>query len=147
MSVPAPSLPTPALVYTPRGIFNFSAAAGTTTTSDYLITAPLLPFGERLYVANATLGDTFDLYLIDKNNVLGRGGTEQNPTIVAHFARAINVIPNTLMQNDSPALPAELIVGLFLRASYTSTAVLGSATVVMNMRMYEQYADFLNDNG
>lgn len=139
MSAPAPAIANSGLVFTPRGIFNFTAAAGQATDVTYKITAPLLNMGLLMFCQNANLGDTIDIYLKDVDGVMFPAGTR-----VAHFARGLNVVPNLVMQESSPTMPTPLPVGLYLECVYNSTGQ-NPVGVVMNMRAYEQTSDFAND--
>lgn len=137
----APAIASSGLVFTPRGIFNFTAAAGQATDQTYKITAPLLNFGLSLFCQNAAIGDTIDLYLKDVDGVTYPPGTR-----VAHLARGLCVFPNVVMEKNNAAMMSPLPVGLYLEMVYTSVGQ-NPVGVLMNMRAYEQVADFQQDSG
>lgn len=110
------------------GIFNETATLNQTTDHDWLI--PNVQYngvskqsymnGIELLVKDATLGDKITFQVIDKDNVLGYGAN----FVLDEFGKDWYVLPD---KHESIILyKAKLIVGVYIRLKYTSTASSGN---------------------
>lgn len=88
--------------------------------------------------ADWTLGDKIGVTIIDKNDVLGLGGTPANPTLVSTFIVDGEwcIMPNIVNELIDEAISSPIPDGLFLRLKITKG---GSTTPkgILNIYAYE----------
>lgn len=115
----------------------FTANANTTTVSDFLLSEAFLFKGMRFISNNATVGDYIRLDLIDKDNVLGLGANTilKTPVERAYIQSTANSGPIEADDVSAAELPA---AGLYLRISYTNTALLNAVNVYINFILYRR---------
>jgi hypothetical protein len=115
-----------------KGIL-FTATAGTTTTSDLLVSDDSLIDGAKLIVIGATIGDKGTLQVIDKDNVLGYGAN----TVLGQYVTDWYMNPNDSNQLDSKsAYPAKIFGGLYLRMIYTSVGP-SDVNIILNYKLHK----------
>lgn len=116
---------------------SFTANANTTTVSDFLLSEAFLFKGIRFISANATVGDYIRIDLIDKDNVLGFGANTviRTPIEKAYIQSTANSGPLEADDVSASELPAS---GLYLRISYTNTALLNAVNAYLNFILYRR---------
>lgn len=118
--------------------FNFSCTKNSTTTHDLLIDSAVGAIrGGLLHVTNSVVGDSVSVDVIDKDDVLGFGGTPSTPIVLATYVNTWMVFPspsiNELMDISIGKVPAP---GLYVRLSYTSTGILTNPQCLLNLISY-----------
>jgi len=108
----------------PQGAL-FAAPAGATTVYDLKLSTTLVARGGIIQSFNMTPGDWITVDVIDKDNVVGAGGTSDNPTLLDDY------IPQWFMmtgQNEviDISISAPLPAGLYFRFTYHSVSTAGS---------------------
>ncbi len=100
----------------------YICTAGAVTSHDFAIgTNDVVLYEGTYYVsAGAEIGDYVDFHVIDKDNVLGLGGTPASPTVVTTYIDNLAVIAGerrTMRSGKGAEIPA----GLYLRTVYHSS--------------------------
>lgn len=113
--------------------YAFTAAANTTTNYDIAITDDTIFEGGRFIGQNLNDGDYIDLYVIDKDNILGGGvnAVVLNPVSTWYIAAGESV-----QWDFSLPYPQKFLGGLYLRVSYTNTSLLVAAPVKFNLKKH-----------
>ena len=107
-----------------------TAAAGTTTDIDHLISEERYINGIRLIISDHIDGDKIDFQVIDKDNILGFGAN----TVLDEFGKNWFVDPGVCTQPDVVVpYPAKIMAGLYIRVKYHST---GASPVNIKANMY-----------
>lgn len=88
--------------------------------------------------ADWTLGDNIGVTIIDKNDVLGLGGTSENPTLVSTFVEDNEwcIMPDIANELIDESLSASIPDGLFLRLKITKGGVT-TPKGIFNIYTYE----------
>jgi len=115
----------------------FLAAANQSTTFDMLISSSFYIKGGIMYSSPGNIGDFITVQIIDKNNIIGKGGTSDNPTILATYVNNWYVIPSILNEVEDISLSNEIPVGLYMRFIYTNTSPTINSQVVINIISYQ----------
>lgn len=114
--------------------FTGTATANSTTNIDYKVTEASLLDKLQLVFYSLLSGDKYTVQVIDKDNVLGGGENVLVTSIFTDF----NV--DTLLQSqllyESP-IPILIPANTYVRIRYTSTALLGSVAVKVNLYKYK----------
>lgn len=97
----------------------FTAVASQTTFFDYLLTELVFARGGVLCSFNAVPGDWISVNVIDKDNVIGLGGTPDNPTILSEYIPKWYVMPGQNIIEDI-SLSSAIPPGLYFRFTYHS---------------------------
>jgi len=100
---------------------------------DYLLADDCFLAGGQLNVKNANFGDTFNLQVVDKNNILGFGAGLVIQQFVSNFGVCDD--KQTKFDKDLPNV-AKIITGLCLRVVYNSTGTL-APQVAINWDLYK----------
>jgi hypothetical protein len=66
------------------------------------------------------MGDWFSVSVIDKNNIVGAGGTSDNPTILATYIASWYLMPGIENRIEDVSISQSLPQGLYMRVAYTS---------------------------
>lgn len=117
--------------------FSFTAAASSTTQHTYLFNDAYLIRSISFLSANATLADYIKVEVVDVNNILGLGANFvlATPITKAYVMPTTNAGPMRAEDISAAELP---VAGLFLRISYTNTAILTAVTVFINLNLYKR---------
>jgi hypothetical protein len=97
------------------------------TNIDYAMTADSYLIGVQLNVSGATMGDTLDIQVIDKDNILGHGSNFVVKSPVNGFPMLTDQQSQGKFSSVTPG--AKILSGLYLRIVYHSTSVLTAARV------------------
>ena len=140
----SPSLPIPKVIQilgadtvsiSPFGIM-FDAPANQTTIFDVSFTRDMYLKGGIMYATPGTVGDTVSIQVIDKNNVVGHGGTPDNPTILATYVNNWFVIPQDMNAIEDVSLSQPMLSGLFARIMYANSSSSADCQVIVNFLAY-----------
>jgi hypothetical protein len=102
----------------------FTATLNSSTPNDFLINYDSLLTGGGLYVMNQTWGDSITFQVVDVNGILP--GVPAG-TVLKQFLTDWCIRTDGQDQRmPSIVYPAKILPGLYLRAIYKSTAVIGS---------------------
>lgn len=115
----------------PRG-FGGIALPSQNTTLDYQVTENLRFRGGVMYAKDASLGDTVNMYVVDKDNILGYGAN----FVLAHYVQNWQVMPNCPNIVEDVDLSSPLLAGLYFRLVYTNTHASNSVPVLLNLYSY-----------
>jgi hypothetical protein len=94
---------------------SFTAAAGTTTTSDYKLTEARLLDGAYIMTSGNAFGDYITFRVVDVDNILGYGAG----VVLDEFATTWYIPPSGEAEFHLP-YSAEILSGLYLRIVYVS---------------------------
>jgi hypothetical protein len=94
------------------------------STNNYDIQIPYTTVlkGGIIYSNDAVIGDNLTISIIDKDNVLGLGGTSDNPIILGEYVQSWYIIPNQENRLEDISISQSLPQGLYVRVQYTSTS-------------------------
>lgn len=120
----------------PFGAISSTLIAGTTSNWDIEIPYTTVLRGGILFSQNAVMGDNFDVLIIDKNNIMGLGGTPENPTILGTYVQQWFVMPGIVNSVEDISVSESLLQGLFIRITYTSVGNV-NPIVIMNFIGYQ----------
>lgn len=95
-------------------------SANTVTNCDVVIPTSVVLKGGILFSQNSAMGDWISISVIDKDNVVGAGGTSDNPTILATYITSWYIMPNIENRVEDISISESLPAGLYMRVSYTS---------------------------
>lgn len=114
------------LTLTPFGAFSDTTLKkGQTVNWDIQLPQTMTLKGAELFSSNAVLGDWLVVTVVDKDNVLGYGGTPDNPTVLGSYVTSWYIAPGMWNSVEDVSISQPLQQGLYMRISYTSV---GSAT-------------------
>lgn len=125
------------LVLSPRAC-RFTALPAKSTVYDKLIDKDLLLKGGRLYSTNVCIGDSIQIDIVDKDNILEMGGTPDEPVTVMRGVKEWYLYPgvNDLADNS---VKNWVMAGLYIRVIYFSDmAAVDATTVVFNFISFEK---------
>lgn len=106
-------------ILNPTGIY-ISGTKETTTNHDLLLNYPYALKGGVIHMKTCEWGDYIQVLVIDKDDVLGAGGTEENPFQLVEYIAKWYITPghpNELINYAVGQLP---IGGLYIRTVYHS---------------------------
>ena len=124
------------LSLSPRAI-KFDAPANQTSTWDKPIDEILVLRGGLLFSNNANIGDSLTVSIVDKDNVLGFGGTPSSPTVVGQYVKEWYVMPGIVNELADVSISQPLQSGLYVRFEYTNTSQTSTVNVIVNLISYE----------
>jgi len=107
-----------------------SPAANAITNCDIPIPMAVVLRGGVVFSPNSTMGDWFSVSVIDKNNVVGAGGTADNPTILATYIASWYLMPGVVNSVEDVSISQPLPSGLYMRVTYTSVGTVAPSVVV-----------------
>ena len=114
----------------------FTAAPNQITTYDYELQNTVYLKGSVLYSSPGNIGDSVSLQIIDKNNIVGAGGSPENPTILGTFVNNWYVIPQDMNEVEDIAISNVIPQGLYIRLIYNNSSSTPSQ-VIVNMIAYQ----------
>lgn len=123
------------LFLSPRAL-KFTATHGQTTIHDKVLDMELVLRGGVLYCENAALGDNLKLQIIDKDNVLGLGGSSEEPTILGEYVKEWYVMPGIKNELVDVSISQALPAGLYVRVIYESVGET-DVVAILNLISYE----------
>lgn len=123
-------------VLIPRG-FAFTARANRETVFDFQLLGEVAIKGGSYFASKATLGDNLDLSIIDKEDILGTGGTEESPVVYRHLAMKWQVVPDQVFKIEDTQIYELLPDGLYFRVSYRSVSQAQDVSFLGNLTSYE----------
>jgi hypothetical protein len=125
------------LTLTPFGAFSGTTLqANSTTNWDIAMPQTMVLKGAEFFSSNATLGDWLSVFVIDKDNVTGQGGTPDNPTVLGQYAISWFIVPGLFNRVEDVSISESLMQGLYLRFAYTSTSSTVAPTAIVNFISY-----------
>lgn len=125
----------------------FVEVSGTPVDKKLISTTGLLAIrGGWLWIALADwdFKDTLSIRVIDKDNVLGLGGTPANPTLVIEFIPKDSggkgewgIAPNMWNELIDESITSSLPNGLYLRVEYIKNGGTNTPKAIVNLDSYE----------
>jgi hypothetical protein len=107
-----------------------SPAANTLTNCDVEIPMSVVLRGGVVFSQNSAIGDWISVSVIDKNNVVGAGGTADNPTILATYIASWYLMPGVVNSVEDVSISQLLPQGLYMRIAYTSVGSVAPSVVI-----------------
>jgi len=107
-----------------------SPAANTLTNCDIVIPFAVVLRGGIVFSPDSVMGDWFSVSVIDKDNVVGAGGTPDNPTILATYIASWYLMPGVVNSVEDVSISQPLPQGLYMRVAYTSVGTVAPSILV-----------------
>lgn len=106
-------------------------------TWDKVLDQTMVVRGGVLFVENACFGDTFKLSVIDKDDVLGYGGTPEDPIVLGDYVKEWSVMPGVKNELVDVSISQPLPAGVYFRMSYGSdAAATEDPKIIVNLIAY-----------
>jgi len=116
----------------------FVAAMNAITDYDFEFDQQLALRGGNIFSINSCPGDFVKVFLIDKNNVLGYGGTPEDPTFLVEYVPHLQIYKGIGNEIADVDVSNPIMAGLFMRIQYHSHAnATEAAHVQFNLFAYE----------
>jgi hypothetical protein len=112
-----------------------SPTAGTTTNCDIALPQTMVLRGGVFFSTNAVVGDWISISVVDKDNVLGYGGTPESPTILGTYVLSWFIMPGVENILEDVSISQSLPQGVYMRIAYTSVGTT-APTALINFISY-----------
>jgi hypothetical protein len=107
-----------------------SPAPSAITNCDIVMPETMVLRGGIIFSQNATVGDWISISVIDKDNVLGYGGTPTSPTVMGTYVLSWYVMPGIENRLEDVSISQSLPAGVYMRISYTSVGTTAPSVLV-----------------
>lgn len=110
------------LTLTPFGAYSgTNLKANSISTWDVTLPQTMTLKGAEMYSPDAVLGDWCSVEVIDMANIVGAGGTPDNPTVLGVYVLSWYMAPGMWNRIEDVSISQPLPQGVTLRITYTST--------------------------
>lgn len=104
--------------------------AGTLTNCDIALPTAMVLRGGSMFSNNSSVGDWISISVIDKDNVIGAGGTPNNPTVLGIYVIGWYMMPGIENRLEDISVSQNLPQGVYMRISYTSVGNVNPKVVI-----------------
>lgn len=123
------------LTLCPFGAINLDMTPNDLTVWDIPLPATCVLRGGTLFSPNAAMGDWISVQVVDKDNVVGAGGTPDDPTILGIYVLSWYIMPGVDNKLEDVSISETLPQGVYVRINYTSVSST-APQVIMNFLSY-----------